>query len=240
MSRYTTEVRFICETLAGYDMSKGYGKVSEIINNSWDKIFDFDFPIFDENYRPVLCKKILRHYYTREIAFETIGLWKLKLEDKMNIIMPYYNKYYLSENINFNPLNDTDYTVQSTRDTSGEGGETGAALTTYGKSTTRNNTRYDLFSDTPQGALTGVNNETYLTNAEKITDNGGGSTSGTDRVDTERGTNFSNTDEYVEHIAGKRSSVTYSKLIQEFRETFLNIDKKVIDELNDLFFGLWI
>ena len=45
MSKYTTELRFICESLAGYDSSQGYGKVSEIIENSWDKIFDFDFPL---------------------------------------------------------------------------------------------------------------------------------------------------------------------------------------------------
>ena len=56
MSEYTTEVRFICETLAGYDMSQGYGKVSEILDNSWYKVFDFNFPIFDEAYRSVLCK----------------------------------------------------------------------------------------------------------------------------------------------------------------------------------------
>ena len=47
MSKYTTELRFICETLAGYDTSQGYDKVGDIIDDCWDKIFDFNFPIFD-------------------------------------------------------------------------------------------------------------------------------------------------------------------------------------------------
>ena len=43
MSKYTTELRFICETLAGYNMSQGYGKVSEIIANSYDKVMSLHF-----------------------------------------------------------------------------------------------------------------------------------------------------------------------------------------------------
>ena len=62
MSKYTTEVRFICETLAGYDESQGYNKVEDIIADARPKIFDFDFPIFDESYRNVLETKIIKHY----------------------------------------------------------------------------------------------------------------------------------------------------------------------------------
>ena len=63
MSKYTTEVRFICENACGYRESQDYDKIDEIIAGSLSKIFDFDFPIFDENYRGVLETKILRHYY---------------------------------------------------------------------------------------------------------------------------------------------------------------------------------
>ena len=33
--------------------------------------------------------------------------------------------------------------------------------------------------------------------------------------------------------------VPKSELLEEFRRTFLNIDAMVIEELSDLFFGLW-
>lgn len=110
MSRYTTELRFICEQQAGYDKQQGYNNVKNVLEKAYPKVFDFDYPIFDTLYKPVLEKKILRHYYTREICEETYGLWKLRLEDKMNNIMPYYNQLYESELLQFNPFYDTDFT----------------------------------------------------------------------------------------------------------------------------------
>ena len=62
MSKYTTEVRFICEQYAGLGESKGYSSVDDIIQKALPKIFDFSFPIFDENYRNVLCTKIIKHF----------------------------------------------------------------------------------------------------------------------------------------------------------------------------------
>ena len=64
MSKYTTEVRYVCEYYAGLDKSVGGAKVDDVIEKSISGIFDFDFPIFDENYRSVLEKKILKHYST--------------------------------------------------------------------------------------------------------------------------------------------------------------------------------
>lgn len=104
MSKYTTEVRYICENYAGETESQGYDSVQTILDNSWDKVFDFDFPIFDEEYREPLCKKILKHYYTREICEETVGLWKLRLDARMNEIMPYFNQLYNSELVSIAPL----------------------------------------------------------------------------------------------------------------------------------------
>lgn len=119
MSKYTTEVRFICENYAGLSESQGGKKVKDILDSSWDKVFDFEFPVFDESYRKPLCTKILRHFYTREICEETVGLWKLRLEDKMNVLMPYYNKLYESELISIAPLVNYRYSTQ--RDSSKTG-----------------------------------------------------------------------------------------------------------------------
>ena len=215
MSKYTTEVRFICEKYAGLDSSVGYADVNKIIDDSWEKIFDFSFPIFDEEYRSVLCKKIIKHYYTREIAFETVGLWKLKLDTLMNEIMPFYNQLYESTLLDFDPLFDADYYKDHKGKDSGVGSETGdrtgrdnsenahtgtvsdeqdhtGTVTdagthggTIGDQGSRtgerhevvnddlSETTWDVYSDTPQGALTNVANETYLTNARKTTHTAG-------------------------------------------------------------------
>ena len=116
MSMYTTELRYICETmteepLENFDNLKGVRRIDAIIDSSKGNIFDFDYPIFDEAYRGILEKKIIRHYYTREIGAETFGLFQLYLSDKMNEIMPYYNQLYASELLskNINPLTNSGY-----------------------------------------------------------------------------------------------------------------------------------
>ena len=109
MSKYTTEVRFICETEAGLSESVGFSDVESVLEKSWDKIFSSSIPFYKEEKRPELCKKILAHYYTREIGYETVGLWKLNLNRKMNEIMPFYNELYKTLDFQYSPLEDVDY-----------------------------------------------------------------------------------------------------------------------------------
>lgn len=251
MSKYTTQVRFICETASGLTGSTGFNDVNSVIQRAIPSIFNFDFPIYDESYRNVLCTKILKHYYTREIGAETVGLWKLWLDTKLNEIMPYYNQLYKSAMIEFNPMYDIDLTTEYLRsndgstDVTGESsennsGNSGTIVVGNNESTTRN-----LFSDTPQGALDNVDNETYLTNATKISENGNNSTNtdyefNTDRVNNRTDkTVAKSTEEYMQTITGKSGGASYSKRLQEFRATFLNIDTMIIGELKDLFMNLW-
>lgn len=226
LSKYTTELRYICESSISLDKSGGYNSVDSIISQARPKIFDFDYPIFDENYRNVLETKIIKHYYTREISEETVGLWKLRLNTKLNEIMPYYNKLYTSELLQFNPL----YTHNITR-THKLGLESNRKTDTTG-AVNSNGTNVDLFSDTPQGALTGVENETYLTTARKISNNDT-STSSSNGND-----NYNSTEDYLENISGYEGK-NASELLLKYRKTFLNIDVQVINELETLFFQLW-
>ncbi len=227
MSKYTTEVRFLCEFEAGLTESKGYNTINEIINIAYPKIFNFDFPIFNEAYRPLLCKKILRHYYTREIGEETAGLWKLRLETRLNEIMPYYNQLYQSELLEFNPFYDVDLTRDHTlqRDGTREYEDTNSATGT-GNTTTK-------YSDTPQGSLQNVIAGTYLTDA--TVQDTSSSTSGQSSADETTST----LDDFLEHVRGKQGGASYSQLLKQYRETFLNIDMMVIDELDDLFMQIW-
>ena len=63
MSKYTTEVRYICEYYASLSESADYTGINEIISKARNKIFSFDYPIFDESYREILETKILKRYY---------------------------------------------------------------------------------------------------------------------------------------------------------------------------------
>lgn len=130
MSKYTTQIRYICETEAGMMKDTGYKDIANIIALAIPKVFDFSFPIYDENYRDTLCSKILRHYYTREIGEETYGLWKLRLETKLNEIMPYYNALYKAGIDKFNPLLDTQIVTEYGGKKNGSEDETEGVTTT--------------------------------------------------------------------------------------------------------------
>ena len=242
MSKYTTELRFICESKAGLSNSVGFNQIDDVISNSWNKIFD-NFPIFDESYRSVLCSKILKHYYTREISAETVGLWQLWLNTRMGEIMPYYNKLYESALLEFDPFKDINYTRNHGGTFTGDTVRNGRSEIDVDNSVTSNGTSNskNLFSDTPQGAITNIENESYLTNATLIkdTDTNTTNTDGNSTTQNTETTGITNTDNWIETIVGKQSTVSYSKLLQEFRDTFLNIDVMIINDLSDLFMNLW-
>ena len=231
MSKYTTELRYICEHFSQLNDSVGYYKVDEVIEKSREKIFNFEYPIFDENYRKIIETKILKHYYTREIGFESVGLWLLKLETKLNEIMPFYNQFYKSNLLEFNPFYDVDVKTTSKREINGN-------TTTKSKDSTNvdnDSTDRNLYSDTPQGSLKNVENETYLTNATKnISEN---KTNSVSNSNTEN--NINNLDDYIENVVGKRGGESYSKMLLDFRKTFINVDMMIIEDLSDLFMNLY-
>lgn len=312
MSKFTTEVRYICETAAGLDASVGFDSLNDLLAEAAPNVFNFDFPIFDENYRLPLEVKILRNFYTREICEETVGLWKLRLQQKLQEIMPYYNKLYESELLEFNPLYDFSYTAnktvetEGTEETTGTSRDTHTGTDTYAHTGTDNRTTtdngsvthgkkettaytgqatltdnfysddIDKYSDTPQGALSGVMADEYLTNARVVqhrgnnthdttfvnridettnsgtdTSTGSGSNNRTVNLNDQRTANLvdtgntsgtkdiNNLETYIETVSGKRGGASYSKMLMEFRETFLNIDAMILNDLNSLFFGLW-
>lgn len=253
MSKYTTEVRFICENSAGLSESEGADNVDSILDRCWNKVFNFDFPIFDENYRQVLCRKILKHYYTREIAHETVGRWKLALNAKLNEIMPYYNQLYKSELLEFNPFYDVDLT--RSREGSGTSNKTsnntetnsGTSKNVSSGSGTSNTDTLNRFSDTPQNSMDtqGIADSVPLTTVTKVNEDNTTTNESTDtltRNDSKTGNgteNINNTDKYIETVKGKQGTENYSSLLKKFRETFLNIDMMIIEDCSDCFFTLW-
>lgn len=267
MSMYTTQVRYICESAIGLDESKGFNDVNRIIEESIPYVFNFEFPIFDENYRPVLCKKILKHYYTREIGLETVGLWKLKLDTKLNEIMPYYNKLYMSElldldltaNVNLKRTkkveneNIQSNTYEKTLEGSGSLNVTDDTTNTTSGSETVERENQDLYSDTPQGTIIDVEDAKYLTDVRIVKD-------GAESESDSRTTNLhdrteitnvnsedsytgnitaNNVEDYLEMLTGSDGRFSNAQLLEDFRKTFLNIDVMIINDLSDLFFKLW-
>lgn len=185
MSKYTTQLRRIIEQLT-YD-NKDLS-ISERISLACPKMFNFYYPIWLEDYRPTLERKILMHYFNKEIGFETVGLWKLYLEERLNLIMPYYNELYkttikeydwasdtniketfvgnkkLKENANLNitgnEKSDSTSNINDTVNSSITGGGTSTT------EATKNNNSKNLDSDLPQANYANLDYGTKLTENE--------------------------------------------------------------------------
>lgn len=232
MSRYTIELRYLIE--GNYEMLK-------------------DYPIFDESYREQLNNKIIQHYYFREIGFETEALFKNRLNQKMNEIMPYYNQMYESSKLKIDPLSTIDLeevfsrksktTGEGTSSTSGTGNNTNnfnsTDTTDYGK--------ISKFSDIAQAQTTPneILNDKYLTSATVDDGQDKNTNTGTNTSQTESTTSGTSTDERnldedtTLTRKGNNGIASESELLNMYRETFLNIDMMIIDDLDELFLGIW-
>ena len=173
------------------------------------KIF-MNFPIWDEEYRLTLETKILKHFYLREIAHETVGLWRLRLDTYMNELMPVYNKMYAAVSQEFNPLFDVDIT--RTHDG------------TSTDSTNSSGNSVNKYSETPQGSIQNVLDGKYLTTAQAN--------------DATSNSNGNSTAQHVERVTGKQGTGSYSKLLREYIDKLVNVDMRLMAELEPLFFCL--
>lgn len=193
MAHYTTQVRTICETIAGLSDSVGYKDVETVLNDSWDKIFTA-FPIYDEAHRADLCKKILRHYYMDEIAFETYGLWQLAINTKLVEIMPQYNSLYKASAEIINPLYNKNLTRQYDGTSKGTNKDTRTdnLIDTASATTTATGTdmRTDNLTDTNGGSLITKSDSKRTDALKAVTDNTSTSTTTSSASNNSSNDNF--------------------------------------------------
>lgn len=208
-------------------------KYTITIKNLIDNHFDFkmtSYPIFDENYRNTLNQNILNHYYENEIGFETASLFRFYLNQTLNEIMPYYNELYkIQKEVLKNAINNVNLTETLKRDTS---------TTTNSNSTSNNNgenNSKNVFLDTPQGDLYkgDIDNTNYATN---VTWNKNNTSNNIIDNSASSGTGIEN---YVKTIIGNNGNKYNIELLQQVKDNIMNIDLMIINDLNDLFMGIY-
>lgn len=266
MSKYTTELRFICEqhcidkypneyTEDNIDEKSVFDIASTVANDGYlTKYGDSDFIIFDEAYRVPLMRKFIMKYYTREIGLETFGLWKSKVRNYFDIIMPYYNELYKSTLLEYDPLNPDNYKEHNygTRDSKEDSKDTTTNENTSNTISGTDTNGWILYSDTPQGGIYGIERAEnpplypnltengYLTNATRNINNGSqnvsnnGNSSGVRVGDNKTLT----TDNYIREVLGRRG-YDVNKLLKSYRENILNIDEEIIGKFKQFFMLLW-
>ena len=165
-----------------------------------------------------LAKKIVDHYYMREIGFETPYLFKHYVEITMKEIMEEKLPLIYSASIHYDPLVNGDYTetFERTIDNTASGTDSSSGLT--------------IDSQTPQGQ---INKQQILQGKyASSTSAGENSSSSSTTGNTEEGS--------TKRVKGNSGvSATAQKMIEQYRKNIIAIDRDIINELNDLFMGLY-
>lgn len=203
MSKYTTELRYIIES--GYEL--------KALN---------DYPIFDENYRQVLNKYILNHFWMREIGAETVGEFDLFLGNTLNEIMPYYNGLFKMAMSEIDPL--TNYKYKEVMDRED---------TNNSNSSNTNSANSKIVDSTPADGLVNMNaieQNLYASSAQL---------SANDNHNVGNVSSKSETD-YVKTISGY-TGVSVGKLYDEYRRYVVSVVRLLMNDkdLNQCFMGVY-
>ena len=180
-------------------------QIDDKLDDVREYIFDFNYPVIDEETKKRIEIAILKHYYYREIAFETIGMFKIKLNDRLNLIMSRYNALYEKQDLSLSPY------INSYLK------ETGSS----GNSTNNSTENWQTTSDTPRGILTELKEGKYSSMAVY-----------TDNKDTNNSSNNYNRD--VESLNGLTYAEAFrnyydniisidEELVNEFSDLFMVI-----------------
>lgn len=218
-------------TMALHEVIEATGGEVEIVNGirvmTGGNIGLNDYEIYDEGYRPRLNGIIIDHYWNREIGLETIDMFQLAMRRKMNEIMPVINKMYESLAIEFSPLSTVDLITEATT----ENDVTNTNNSSNSTNTTNNSGARTVVMDTPQMRLAG--DKDYATAA---TDNTGTATA--EGTVTEETTFTSDGDTTVNSRTSGYQGVA-SELLTRYRQSLINPDMMVIDQLEECFMSVW-
>ena len=207
MSKYTIMIKDIVNN---YNVLDTFKSIDEKLDTARGYIFDFEYPIIDEATKKRIEIAILKHYYYQEIAFETVGMFKIKLNDRLNLIMSRYNALYQKQDLTLSPYINN-YLHES-------GNSNGLSDTNV------KNEDWQTTSDTPQGILTELKEGKYSSMAV-YTDNSDNTNSSTSNTYTRN----------VESLNG----LTYAEAFRNYYDNIISIDEELVNEFSDLFMVIW-
>ena len=232
MANYTMEVRKVIEF---------YGR-DEV--ESWFKDYKLEDYLTEEQIASIvnagiwnknkLAKKIVDHYYMREIGFETPGLFANRVKARMQEIMEDYLPVIYSNSIQFDPLVNVDFTETFQREIESESQNNG----TSNSSSNSNSSGLNVNSDTPQGQIS----KSEILQG-KYASNTSASETGSevqDTTSTQNNGTANQLENYTKKTKGNSGvSATAQALIKQYRDIIRAVDREIIEELNDMFMGIF-
>ena len=232
MATYTIEIRKIIDF---------YGR-EEV--ESWFKDYELEEYLTEEQIATIinagiwnkdkLAKKIVDHYYMREIGFETPGLFANRVKARMQEIMEDYLPVIYSNAIKFDPLVNVDFTETFERQIESESHNNGSSSS----NSNSNSSGLNVNSDTPQGQISKTD---ILQGAYASSTSASESESHMqDGTTTENSGTGNQNENYVKKTKGNSGvSATAQALIKQYRDIIRAVDREIIEELNDMFMGIY-
>lgn len=212
MSKYTVELRKVIES-RGEEEVLGWFMDYELT----DYLTQDEINVIMERgtwNKEKLAHKILDHYYMREIGFETVGLFRHQAKVAMQEIMEEKLPLIYSAAIQYDPLVNVDFTEEYSGQNAGNSTSNSSGLTVQ--------------SDTPQGQ---INKSAIL---------GGSYASSTSANDIDDTTATTGTETYTKRTRGNSGiSATAQKMVQQYRENIIMIDRDIIEDLSSLFMSIY-
>lgn len=212
MAKYSIELRKIIDTVGEAEVKSWFMRYELA-----DYLTDEEIDVIDERgtwNKEKLAQKIIDHYYMREIGFETVALFKHQVKVAMQEIMEEKLPLIYSASIKYDPLVNVDFTEEYTGQNAGNSQSNSNGLTVQ--------------SDTPQG---------QINKAEILAGKYASSTSANDIDDT---TSTTGSESYTKKTKGNSGvSATAQKMIEQYRENIIMIDRDIIRDLGSLFMSIY-
>lgn len=212
-------------------------------------VFTFDYEFYSDNVqdKETFEKLFVSHFYFREIGFETPERFKVKLQSKLNLIMPYYRQLALTEwdkvrsieqMMTSKNLTETTEHMQSIQGNSEtQSNQSSSSNATQNATSTNESKASNLADGVSQSTLT----DGYLTASGKTeqTDNTQTESSGTGSQ-TLTGNNEQQLTEKTTFTSnGDIGIQTPAYAIAEWRKIIININQMIINECEDLFLKIY-
>lgn len=187
--------------------------LGEIIENNVN-IFDFEYPFYSTERKPQFEKNFIEHFYFDEIGQETIARFKQRLKIKLNLIMPYWNKVFVADELELRILDNYDVTEETK---------------TVNKQNIKSVNKMDsknLLSSNPV-TKTDIDNVDYVDSIDKNTGS------------NENTTNGENEQVFTRKIFGNYGVQTDSSAIVQYWDSLRKIEEEIFTDCDDLFMGVY-
>lgn len=224
MARYTMTLREIISTFGEEEVKKWFMnyELSDYLTPDEIKVIQ-DKGVWSKEQ---LADRIVTHFKMREIGTDSIGSFKLYIDDLMKETMETYVPLIYTAAIKFDPLVNVDFTETFNR--------TSENNSSSNSQSTNNSSGLTVNSDTPQGQIS----KSEILQGKYASSTGANETE--NNINDASSSTGTGSEQYTKLTRGNSGvSATAQKMIEQTRDIIRAINTEIVYKLEPLFMGLY-